>query len=139
MATEAREEIVRRAWEAYDRGDIEGTLAIFDPAVVIHVPVSMANAGTYHGKEGFLTWIAQWNEAWDSFEVGVLDVEAVGERHVLTLSRQSGIGRGSGVEVTMQTGWVFELREGLCTYLSVQPSIELARADALVRESRNAN
>jgi ketosteroid isomerase-like protein len=134
MATEAREDLVRRAWDAYDRGDIEATLAIFDPAVLIHVPVNMANAGNHHGKEGFVAWLAQWNEAWESFTATVIGVETVGERHVLTQISQSGVGRGSGVEVTMQTGWVFELADGLCTYLSVHPNLEAARAEASSRE-----
>jgi ketosteroid isomerase-like protein len=128
-------ELVRRGWDAYNRGDIEGTLAIFDPELVVHTAPPMANAGTYHGKQGFLTWIGQWNEAWDSFTAAVLAVETVGERHALTRVRQSGTGRGSGIEVTMESGWVFDVRDGLCVYLGLHQTLEGARAEAFAREA----
>jgi ketosteroid isomerase-like protein len=133
--SEDGEALVRRGWDAYISGDIEGTLAIFDPGLVVYTAPPMANAGTYYGHEGFVTWITQWNEAWDSFTAAVLAVEPVGERHVLAQVRQSGTGRGSGIEVSMESGWVFEVVDGLCTYLSLHPSLELAREEARAREA----
>jgi ketosteroid isomerase-like protein len=53
----AREQVVRDAWDAYNRGDIEATVAILDPEIVVNSPANMANAGTYHGHEGFLAWM----------------------------------------------------------------------------------
>ena len=47
--------------------------------------------------------------------------------------RQSGTGRGSGVEVEMEAGWLFEVADELCTYISIQPTFELARQHALER------
>jgi ketosteroid isomerase-like protein len=133
--SDSRVELVQRGWDAYNRGDIEGTVAILDPEIVVHSPVNMANAGTYHGIDGFLAWIGHWNEAWDSFSTRVVEVETVGERHVVTAMHQSGTGRGSGIEVTMRTGWVFEQRDGLCVYMAIHPNVELARADARRREA----
>lgn len=135
MATEGRlEQVVRRGWEAYARGDVDGTLEIFDPEITVVSPVNMANAGTYHGHDGFLAWISQWNEAWESFATELLGVQRIGERHVVTHVRQSGVGRGSGAEVAMETGWVFEIRDGLCVYLAIFPTVEEARALAAERE-----
>ena len=133
--SEDRERLVRRGWDAYNRGDIEGTLAIFDPELTVHVAPPMANAGTYRGRQGFLTWIGQWNEAWGSFSAVVLAVETVGEHHLLAHVRQAGTGRGSGIEVTMESGWVFDLRGGLCVYLGLHHTLEGARAEALAREA----
>lgn len=133
--SEDLEALVRRGWDAYNRGDVDATLAIFDPELVVCTAPPMANAGTYHGKQGFLTWIGQWNEAWDAFTIKVLAVEAIGEHHVLTRVRQSGTGRSSGVEVTMNSGWVFDVRDGLCVYLGLHSTLDEARADALARES----
>jgi ketosteroid isomerase-like protein len=130
----AREQVVREAWDAYNRGDIEATVAILDPEIVVHAPTDMANAGTYQGHDGFLTWIRQWEEAWDEFATTVTAVENVGERHVITVMHQTGIGRGSGVAVEMEAAWVFEIRDRLCTYMAIHPTLELARADARARE-----
>jgi hypothetical protein len=133
--SETVEELVQRGWDAYNRGDIEATLAIFDPEVVVHTTQPMANAGTYHGREGFVRWITQWNEAWDSFNAEVLSIERIGERHVLVHVRQNGTGRGSGIEVTMESGWAFEVVAGHCTYLGLHQTLEGARAEALAREA----
>jgi len=135
MPTEDREALVRRGWDAYGRGEIDGVLAIFDPELVVHTEPPMANAGTYHGRQGFLTWIGQWNDAWDSFTASVLAIEPVGERHVLSHIRQTGIGRGSGIEVAMESGWVFDVRDGLCVYLGLHTSLAGARAEAVAREA----
>ena len=64
----------------------------------------------------------------------ITEVEPVGERHVITLMRQTGTGRGSGVEVTREAAWVFETRDGLCTYMAIHPTLELARADVRGRK-----
>jgi ketosteroid isomerase-like protein len=135
MMSEDREALVRRGWDAYNGGDLEGTLAIFDPGLVVHVAPPMANAGTYHGHAGFVTWITQWNEAWESFTAAVLAVEPVGERHVVANVHQSGTGRGSGIDVAMESGWVFEVVDGLCTYLSLHQGFEDAREEARGREA----
>jgi ketosteroid isomerase-like protein len=127
--------MLRRGWESYMRGDIEETLATLDPEIVVHAPVTMANAGTYHGRDGFLAWIAQWNEAWESFTGEVIEVEPIGERHLVASVRQTGIGRGSGVRVTMDTAWTYEVRDMLSVYVAVHPSPEDARQDARRREA----
>jgi ketosteroid isomerase-like protein len=135
VSEEDLEGLVRRGWDAYNRGDIDGTVAILSPEVVVHTAPPMANAGTYHGVEGFVTWITQWSEAWDSFRADVVEVETVGDRHVVTHVHQSGVGRGSGIEVSMDSGWVFDVRDGLCVYLGLHPSVEQARTEALARET----
>jgi hypothetical protein len=48
--------------------------------------------------------------------------------------QQTGIGRGSGVEVTMETGWVYEVRDGRCVHMGVHPSFESALVVARERE-----
>jgi ketosteroid isomerase-like protein len=133
--TDEREALLREGWDAYVRGDIERTLATLDPAVVVHNPVTMANAGTYHGRDGFLTWIGQWNEAWESFTGEVVAIEPVGVRHLVASVRQTGVGRGSGVEVRMQTYWTYEIVNLLSTYVAVHRTLEDAVADARRREA----
>ena len=141
MATDradARIELIERGWQAYNSGDVASLLAIFSPDIVSYAPATMANAGTFHGHDGFIEWIRSWNEAWDSFSAQLLEVETVGERHLVTLMNQRrGTGRGSGVEVEMRSGWVYETREGLCVYLAIHPSLEEARADAERREAES--
>ncbi len=131
--TDDREQLVRRAWDAYNRGEIEETLAFLDPEIVVESPVSMMNAGTFHGIDGFLGWLGEWNEAWDSFQTEITEIELVGEMIAVTRMRQHGTGRGSGAEVTMEAGWIYEIRDGRCVYLALRPSFEEAVEAARAR------
>ena len=80
---EERIALTRAAWEAYDAGDIDGVLRVLDPDVVVRVPVQLANTGTYRGHAEFVRWVAAWNEAWESFEMRIIDTVPIGDRHVV--------------------------------------------------------
>ena len=93
------------------------------------------NRGTFHGIDAFLRWAAEWNEAWEWFELEVLRVEAIGERHAVAVVRQRGRGRGSGLETEADSAFVFELGEdGLCVYFALYNDIETAFAATRERE-----
>ena len=132
--TRERLAFVRRAWEAYNSGGVEGTLEMFDPEVEIYTSPQLANAGTYRGREALVAWIGAWNEAWESFRMNPVETVPVGKVHAVTRMLQIGIGRGSGVEVTMEAGWLYEIRDGRCVHIGVHPSFESALAAARERE-----
>jgi len=131
---EERLALVGRAWDAYNAGDLETGLEMFDAEVEVYTSPQLANAGTYRGREELVGWIAAWNEAWESFHLNDVETVPVGEYHAVTRMQQTGIGRGSGVEVTMETGWVYEVRDGHCVHMGVHPSFESALAVARKRE-----
>jgi hypothetical protein len=52
------------AWlEAWARGDAEAVSSALDPAVEIHSPPEVGNAGTYRGVAGYRRWEGLWLEA----------------------------------------------------------------------------
>jgi ketosteroid isomerase-like protein len=63
---EERVELVRRGYEAYNAGDLDALLDLFDPDIEVWASPDMLNSGSYRGHEGFLRWISQWNEAWEA-------------------------------------------------------------------------
>jgi ketosteroid isomerase-like protein len=138
VATDAdtRVAIARRGIEAYAAGALETALELFAPDVVIFAPPGeQITSGTYHGIEGFLRWSGEWNDAWESFDLEVIEIEAVGERHAVAEVRQRGIGKGSGLEVEGISGYVFENRDdGLCTWFALYNDVERAREAARERE-----
>ena len=137
MAASSPEEriaLTYAAWEAYSAGDIEGVLRVFDPDLVVHVPVELANSGTYRGHDEFLRWLAVWNEAWESFEMQIVNTVPVGDRQVVSHMSQTGIGRGSGIEVTREMGWLFEVRDGLTVYIELFGDVDSALEAARDRE-----
>jgi ketosteroid isomerase-like protein len=71
-------ELARRGLEVYRRGDIEAVLDLFSPDVQVYSPPEFINAGLFHGRKGWLEWIGQWNEAWESFDIRIGGVEPVG-------------------------------------------------------------
>ena len=130
-----RVELVRRGFEAYNAGDIEALLDLFDPEIEVRTSAELINPGPYYGRAGFLEWARQWNEAWESFVNAAEEIVPVGERHVVARVHQTGRGRGSGVDVEMKLGYMYEMgREGRCVHLALYPSFEAAIAAARDRE-----
>jgi ketosteroid isomerase-like protein len=130
MPTEAERniELVRAGVDAFTRGDIDAVLAIMDPDVEVFTPPGLANAGTYHGHEGFLHWTAQWLEAWEGFSIELEEIEAVGDAHVIAQIHQRARGRGSGVEVEMRIVYMFEARNGKAVRFHLYPDRDSALA-----------
>jgi len=95
----------------FQRGDIDAVMAELDPEIEVYSTSELANPGTYHGPEGWLKWVGDWLEAWDDFKLTLERIEAVGDRHVVTLVRQTGKGRGSGVPVEMQAAYMWDIRD----------------------------
>jgi ketosteroid isomerase-like protein len=99
------------AIEAFNRGDVDAVLALAAPDVEVYAPPDSPNPGRYVGYEGYLRWSEQWLEAWETFTLDVLDIEAVGDRHVVAVVRQNGRGRLSGLALTMQAAHLYEMDE----------------------------
>ncbi len=135
---EQRVELTLKAWRAYRDGDLEGVLSVFHPDVVVHVPIDLANSGTYRGHDEFVRWLAAWLEAWESFDMQIVDAVAVGDRHVVCRVNQTGIGRGSGIEVNQELGWLFEIRDLVTVYIGLFGDFDSALAAAREREDGEA-
>ncbi len=127
--------LARRGMEAYNRGDIDEVLELFSPEVEVYAPQEFMNAGVFHGREGWLKWIGQWNEAWGSFDIRVDRVEPLGERFVILDAHQVGRGRGSGVSVEQDVTYLYEISDGRCVYFAIHPDRQRALADARRREA----
>jgi ketosteroid isomerase-like protein len=125
----------RRGIDAYSRGDVEAALELLSPEIEVYSPPELPNAGTYRGLEGFGRWTMMWEEAWERFEREIVRIEAVGERHAVAVVHQTGVGKGSGVEVQQEAGFVMELNDdGQCSYFALYSDVDRAFADARERE-----
>jgi ketosteroid isomerase-like protein len=108
-------ELTRARFDAYNSGDLEYLLTTFHPQLELVSDAGLLNAGTFHGPEGFVQWVTQWNEAWEDFQVEPLRIEPVGEDHVIVDVHQTGHGAGSGIPVEMTVFWAFETIDELTT------------------------
>jgi ketosteroid isomerase-like protein len=123
-------DLIRRGFDLYAAGDVEGVLELYDPEVVVTAPEFM-NPGPFHGHAGYLEWADRWNEAWESLEFEVGEIVPAGERHVVADVLVRGRGSSSGVPAELRAAWMFEMREGRALYLEVlttrEAALELAR------------
>jgi ketosteroid isomerase-like protein len=107
-------EIVRRSIEAYLAGDNAAALEAYDPAVVFDATVR-PEGQIYHGRAGVAEAMRVWTGAWEDFRIEPIEFIDAGDR-VLFIERESGRGKGSGVEID-QIGYIlFTLRDGLIVH-----------------------
>ena len=69
-------EIVRAAFDAYSRGDMESVLRLMDPEIVVAQRPEVPDGRTLHGHAGVMDAVAAWPEQWDDYQLEV--VQAVG-------------------------------------------------------------
>ena len=122
---------MRRAFDLFERRDMEGVFAIAADDVEVGGASELPNSGTYHGHEGFLTWLAQWLDAWDEFTIDLLDVEAIDDEQVVADVDQHGRGKGSGLEVTQRgLAYLVRVRDGRVARIFLYPTRAAALAAA---------
>ena len=132
---EQRIALAQAGMEAFNDADMPSMLAALKEDVEVYASPEMANAGSYHGHDGFVTWIAAWMEAWEEVSADVTDNTPVGERHVVTAVHQEGKGRG-GIQVSMELAFLFDVDDdGRCMFLAMLPTAEQAVEMARSREA----
>ena len=134
-STEQRESLARAGMEAFNAGDTDRMLTALASDIEVYASPEMANAGTFHGHDGFVAWIAAWTDAWEAISAEVTDTTTVGDRHIVTAIHQEGRGR-AGIELTMELAFLFDVGDdGLCHFLAMLPTPEQAIRMAEDRES----
>jgi ketosteroid isomerase-like protein len=105
-------DVVRRALEAYERGDMEEMLSYLDPELEWHSAiVGGAEGNVYRGHEGFRRWNADFLEIFERVRNEWNEFRDLGDR-VLAFGRVQARGRESGVEINSPMGWVVTVRGG---------------------------
>jgi ketosteroid isomerase-like protein len=106
-------EMIRRGWEAWLRGDMHALVADWDSEVVWSTEHFRDwPEGEYQGVEGVVRFLNEWLEVWGDYEIDVDDVLAAPDGRVVSLIRQRGKGRESGVAMTMEMAQIATIRDG---------------------------
>jgi ketosteroid isomerase-like protein len=116
--------IVRRCFEAWDRGEIDGVVAEYSADV--EVDVTSVMDGRFQGRDAvrdyFNSTLASLRFAHDELEL----IDAGDE--VVALTRGRGVGASSGAGWESPLGYVFTLEDGLIRkmrfYLDHQQALE---------------
>ena len=86
-------EIVRAAFDAFLRGDMETLLGLMDPEIVLMQPPEVPDGTTLHGHAGVMGAIAAWPEQWDDFQIEIGQIIDAGDR-VAVRTHQRGTRQG---------------------------------------------
>ena len=107
-------EVVRAAWEAWGRGDMDAVFDTYDSAIVwdhSHAgPPELS--GVYHGHDGVREFFRAWLAPFEGYYGHADELIDAGDA-VLVSVRQGGRGKDSGIEVEMRVWQVYRLRGGL--------------------------
>jgi ketosteroid isomerase-like protein len=105
-------EIVRSAFAANDRRDIDGVLRLCDPDIVITQPPDLPGVSpVQRGHRGVVEALGIWPAQWDDYRVEILKIADAPGGKVMVTTRTRGRGKQSGVEVAMDFSFVFTIRD----------------------------
>ena len=102
-------DIVRRAWETWERGDLTGWLDLVSDDLVTR-RVGLDNA-TFQGKEGFLEQASEWSEGFAAWSVAAQEFIDAGDQ-VVVRNQQTARGDASGVPIEMDFWFVHTVSQG---------------------------
>jgi ketosteroid isomerase-like protein len=122
--SEENVEIVRSAFGAFERGELDEMFELVTNDLITH-RVEPDDA-IYHGKEGFLQATADWIEGFEEWTVTPEEF-IEGRDSVLVRVRQTARGEKSGVPVESNIWFAFEMRGRKIARLS----FHLREAEAL--------
>jgi ketosteroid isomerase-like protein len=99
---------MQRIVQAINRKDYQAVLADLDEQVEIDdADIPEATSG-----DSFLTWVARWDEAWESWHVEDFDFRAADDDQVIALFTMVTRGSSSGVELRRADALVASFQGG---------------------------
>lgn len=121
-------ELVKRGYEAWNKGDRSWVLEHMSPDVEWISPPEDPDPGTYRGYEGVEQFWAQWRAAVGQLNFAIEEILDAGD-HVVVTARRSGRGEHSGLHVSDQVIQVFSFEGEKCVRVH-----EFYDRDAALRE-----
>jgi ketosteroid isomerase-like protein len=92
-------------------------------------------AQTYDGIEGAQTFLRDWTEAWDDWQLDIESLHESGDR-VLVVMHQRGRSKATGLRIEMRFAQLFTVRDGRQTRMEMYSDVtEAMRAAGLPEES----
>jgi ketosteroid isomerase-like protein len=121
-------EVVRRMYDARDRGDPEGMLGCFHPDAVLDARPRM-DTGVVRGREAASRVIAEWIGAFDDWREEILQIRDLG-REVCVVATQRGRAKESGIEIDTRYALLYRVEDGRITRLTLFSAEDEALAAA---------
>ncbi len=137
-AGEANLEVATRLRDLYERegpwGVYEHYDEYFQPGATWNPAISDLGTEAYIGREGIRRWIEDMEAVATDFSQTVLEVKAVGDRHVLALSKLRIVGKESGLSFDGDYAGLWGFEDGLLVSVQAFLTHEEAERAALELE-----
>jgi uncharacterized protein len=105
-------EMVRRAYEAYNRGDIDGAVSDFAPDCRYTAAGTIPDrTGVFHGREGYKEFIGWLRSEFDDAQAGIDELIDAGDT-VVVGSTLRGRGKQSGAEAKFTFWQTWTVQDG---------------------------
>jgi uncharacterized protein len=105
-------EALQHGYRAWNRGELDAVIDLVDPDLEWSPGADSPEGGVFTGRDGFVSFVRSWAESFEDFRLEPEEISAEGEHAIVTV-RQSGRGRGSGIELDIGTIHVWHIRDGV--------------------------
>jgi ketosteroid isomerase-like protein len=127
-------ELVRAAYDAYNRNGINGILGYLDPEVEWRNPAESPNAGVFVGHEGVVEWQRMVDDAFKEMHFEPERIDELPDGRVLALVRFRFRAPTTGIGVDVRFAHLITWRDGKATAFSMYTSEAAALEAAGLRE-----
>ena len=109
--SEENVELTRRVFDAWNRGDYEAWIELFDRDCEFRPLRAQLERQPYRGHDGLRQFERDMTQDWEQVRFALDEVREVGDQ-VVVFARFHGRGRASGATVDIPIGVVGKVREG---------------------------
>lgn len=127
MSQSGSEELVRRAYLAFSKRDIDALTKIADPRIEIHTVTGMlaGREEPYRGLTGVAEYMQDVAQAWDEIEITAADFHPLSDSRILVFGRVRA--RRELAVIDAPNAWLWEVAEGRIRSARVFGDPEAAR------------
>lgn len=106
-------EVVRRSWEAFNRGGLDAIEEFWHPDIEWRAAEGeVDDIGVFRGRDGMRRYYGDWLDTFDDWQVEVAEVVFHEDECVVAVVRSSARGRASGVRTHGRYAIVYTVRGG---------------------------
>jgi ketosteroid isomerase-like protein len=115
-------ELVREAFDAYNREGINGILRYLDPEVEWRNPADSPNAGVFIGHQGVREWQRMADEAFEGMQFEPERIDELADGRILAVSRFRFRARASDMDAAVAFAHLTTWRNGKATAVRMYSS-----------------
>ena len=104
-------ELLKRGYEAFNRGELEAVFARLDPEIEWVTDERVPFAGTYHGHDEIRRLLRDQQEVFGQLTMEPYEFFETGDQ-VVAFVRQRARGHASGAEIVITIGHLWTIRDG---------------------------